>query len=188
MAVDRTKVLRFLNAYQQGFKYKDNAEEFELAICQVQLGDYAEARKSFEKSCKGMLKTRFWETTSEPNILVDICALSGRTNLHPKVLQELETYKTDHRGDSLVALYAYALMDLLLPSGNDITVWIQYLLKKPKYKDTFAMGQTLQAIVDKDQAALDIALANLLKAHEGMANYGGLRETAEGLLRCLLLM
>jgi tetratricopeptide (TPR) repeat protein len=180
--MDHSKIVKFLNDYRKILKPADDQDKFYLAICQVQLGNYAEAQQLFEKSCEGMLKTRLWQKTSQPNWLVDICVLSGREDLYPKVLRELETYKTDSRGDSLVALYAYALIEVLMHIENDITNWIQGLLKKPKVKDTFAIGQTLQAILDEDQIALDSALANLLKAHEGMARYGNLRETAEGLL------
>ncbi len=114
--------------------------------------------------------------------LVDICVLAGRADLYPAVLKELNLYHLDYRGNSLVALYSYALMELLLASGNDITECIQVLLKRPKVKDTFAIGRVLQAIVKEDQALFHEASVNLLKAHEGMAKHGALRETAEGLL------
>jgi hypothetical protein len=58
------------------------------------------------------------------------------------------------------------------------------LLKKPKIKDTFAMGQIIAAIIGRDQLAFDTAMDSLLKAHRGMAKFGGLRETPEGFL-CL---
>lgn len=59
-------------------------------------------------------------------------------------------------------------------------------VKTPKVQ-RFAIGQTLEAIVAQDQAAFDSALASLLKAHQGMAKRGSLRETATGLL-CLPAM
>jgi hypothetical protein len=182
MALDRAKVLRYLNDYEQILKPEDDQDKFYPAICQVQLANYTEAQQLFEKSCMGMLKTGLWKGTSQPNWLVDICLLSGRADLYPMVLQELEVYKTDRRGNSLVALYAYTLIELLAPSGTDGMVWIQGLLKKPGVKDTFAMGQVLQAIVTEQQSSLDTALARLLEAHEGIAKHGSLRDSAEGLL------
>ena len=146
------------------------------------MGDYDEAQRLFEKSYFGMLKTQFWKATGEPNHLVDICILSGKPHHYPEVVQELNLYRMSRRRNSLVALYAYALMELFIPSGQNITTWIEGLLKEPKVKDTFAMGQALQAIVKEDQALFHEASANLLKAHEGMAKHGALRETAEGLL------
>jgi hypothetical protein len=183
MTVDRAKVLKYIDGYQRRLKPDDDQRKFYLAVCQVQLRDYAEAQQLFEKSCNAMFGARpLWKDSGQPHWLVDICVLSGRTDLYPKVLRELDAYKTIPLGRSLVALYAYALMELLLPSEGNITQWIQDLLVKPKVKDTFAMGQALQAIVDRDQSALNDALTSLLKAHEGMAKHGGLRESAEGLL------
>jgi hypothetical protein len=180
--MDRAKVLKFMDSYQQKFKYQHNVEDFKLAICQVQLGNYADARQSFERSGEGMFKFPLWKQTGQPHWLVDICVLAGRADLYLSVMQELETYKANPLGKSLAALYAYALMELLLPSGNDITRWIQGLLEEPKVKRTFAMGQTIQAIIEQDQFTFNGALANLLKAHEGKAKHGNLRWTAEGLL------
>ncbi len=182
MAINRTKVLEFLTDYRNILKPNDYDDKFLIAICYVQLDDYPKAQELFEQSCKAMFTTQLWRSTSQPNWLVDICVLSGRKDLYPKVQQALESYKSDYRGGSLVALYSYALMELLLPAGNEIDPWIQGLLKKPKVKDTFAIGQVLQAIVEENQIGLDSALESLLKAHAGMAKYGGLRETAEGLL------
>ena len=180
--MDRAKVLKFMDSYQQKFKYQHNVEDFKLAICQVQLGNYADARQSFERSGEGMFKFPLWEHTGQPHWLVDICVLAGRADLYPSVMQELEAYKVNPLGKSLIALYAYALMEMLLPSGNDIAIWIQSLLKKPKVKRTFAMGHVLQAILEGDQSLFHESLANLLKAHEGKAKHGELRWTAEGLL------
>jgi hypothetical protein len=180
--MDHAKILRFLNNYQQFLKPEDDQRKFYLAICQVQLGNYDEAQRLFEKSCSGMFKNQLWKRTSQPNWLVEICVLAGRADLYPKVLKELNLYRMDYRGDSLVALYAYALMELLLPSGRDVTEWIQILLKRPKVKNTFAIGQIIRALVNEDLSALSDAVTDLLKAHEGMAKHGALRETAEGLL------
>lgn len=183
MTVVHAKALKFLNDYQRILKPEDSLRKFYLAICQVQLGDYAEAQRLFERSCTAMFSPRpFWRDSGQPHWLVDICVLSGRTDLYPAVLRELEAYKMIPLGRSLIALYAYALMELLLPAGGNITQWTQGLLKKPKVKETFAMGLALQAIVEGDQSSLNNALTHLLKAHEGMAKHGGLRESAEGLL------
>ena len=187
MAINHSKVLKHLDNCQRILKPEYDEDKFLLAICQTQLGNYAEAQRLFEKSCKGMLKTQWWKKTSEPNLLVDICILCGRIEFYPDVERELDYYKIDYRGNSLVALYSYAVMELLSPSRNDITKWIQGLLKKPKVKDTFAMGKVFQAILDENQSAFNDGLTHLLKAHEGIAKYGSLRESAEGLL-CMSAM
>jgi hypothetical protein len=74
-----------------------------------------------------------------------------------------------------------------LPTGWDISVSIKALLKKPKWKLTYAAGQVLQSIVDENSLALNTTLLSLLKAHEGSAKHGELRETAEGLI-CMQAM
>jgi tetratricopeptide (TPR) repeat protein len=180
--MEQSRIMKLLNDYQRILKPENDQLKFFLAICQVQLGDYEEARRLFEKSYFGMFKTQYWKGTSQPNLLVDICIMSGRPDHYAEAVQELNLYRMSRRRDSLVALYAYALMELLIPSGQDITTWIQGLLKKPKVKDTFAMGQILRAFVEGDQILFHEASATLLKAHEGMAKHGALRETAEGLL------
>jgi hypothetical protein len=119
MTVDRAKVLKYIDGYQRRLKPDDDQRKFYLAVCQVQLRDYAEAQQLFEKSCNAMFGARpLWKDSGQPHWLVDICVLSGRTDLYPKVLRELDAYKTIPLGRSLVALYAYALMELLLPSAS----------------------------------------------------------------------
>jgi hypothetical protein len=78
-------------------------------------------------------------------------------------------------------------MELLSPSGWDIQKSIKVLVRKPKWKFPYAIGQVLQSIIDYDSPGLEIAMMSLLKVHEGMAKHGGLRETAEGLI-CLPAM
>jgi hypothetical protein len=126
---------------------------------------------------------KIWKDTAQPNWLTDICILSGRTDLFPQVLKELELYKQiPSKGDSPGAMYPYGLMELLMPSGWDIYKSIQVLLKRPKYKDLYAIGETLKAIINNDQLSFIEGLQHLLKSHEGIAKYGGLRESAEGFL------
>lgn len=178
--MDKAKILKRLDICLR--IVKGDKDKYKLAICQAQLGNYPEAQKLFEQSCIGMLQTKWWTNISQPNLLVDICILSGRTDAYPAILLELELYKQDDRGNSLVALYSYATMELLTSPHKNIEGWIKGLLKDAKIKYTFAMGQVFEAIVAQDQTAFDVGLANLLKAHEGMAKRGSLRETATGLL------
>lgn len=178
--MDKAKVRKYFENYQRIVKF--DRDKYFLAICEVQLGNYSEGQRLFQQSCAGMFQTKWWLKTSQPNFLVDICILAGQTDAYPAILSELELYKQDNRGNSLVALYSYATMELLTSPHKNIEGWIQGLLKYPKYKDIFAMGQVFEAIVAQDQAAFEVAMANLLKAHEGMAKRGSLRETATGLL------
>ncbi len=130
--MDKAKAFQYLEDYQRIVKY--DQEKYFLAICQLQLGNYPEAQQLFQQSCARMLQTRWWTKISQPDLLVDICILSGQMDVYPEILPELELYKQDYRGDSLVAMYSYAIMELLPSPHKGITQWIQGLLKRPKYK------------------------------------------------------
>ena len=183
------KVITFLNDYPRIFKPDDDKTAFYLGNCYVQLDDYAEAQRQFERSIIAMFgPKKLWKDTGQVDWLVDICVLSGRTDLFPDVLRELELYKKiPSKGDSALAYYVYGLMDLLYPSGWDIPISIKNLLKRPKWKLTYAIGQVLQSIIDGDLVALNSTLSNLLKVHDGMVKHGALRVTAEGLI-CMQAM
>ena len=56
------------------------------------------------------------------------------------------------------------------------------LFNKPKVKYTFAAGRIIKSVIEHCQPGFDEALSDLLKAHRGMAKFGGLRETPEGFL------
>ena len=181
----KQKASKFLESYQRRGLVKPDHDQsaFFLALCHVQLGNYTEAQRLFEQSIQAMfIPPLLWHRSSQPNWLVDVCVLSGRTNHYRDAARKLDEYRSDRRGDSLVALYAYSMMEFLLPAGKDFSSWIEGLLKKPKIKDMYAMGLSIQAIVDGNDSKLQYALLALLEAHRGQAIHGGLRETAEGLL------
>jgi hypothetical protein len=185
----RDKVTKKLKGYQKILKRSDRSLAFLMGICHIQLGDYKKGRRLFERSCHATFKHPFyWKISDQPNWLVDICVLSGKTNRYPDVLRELELFKKTDRGMlSLWALYAYGVMEFLLPTGWNVATSIQELLNVPKSKVSYANGEALLAINEKDQTGLESALISLLKAHEGKAKYGALRETSEGLL-CMSAM
>ena len=166
---------------------------FRLAICEIILGNYPKAREHLSRSMTVMLGSNpFWRKSGQPNWLVDIAILSGRSELYPSVVEELTVYrvtpsKSGPIGSSPMAHYCYSVMEILLPSSKNISEWIKDLKKRPKYKDLYYAGFVLQAILDGDQAAFTQSLQLLLKAHEGMAKYGDLRLTPEGWL-CLPAM
>lgn len=158
-----------------------------VAISLAKLGNYPKARESFRLALKGYLEDRTWRGSSEPNQLVDTYVLAGESASLSQLSKEIVDYRSDPRGQSLVAIYASAVICLLYHQDEQVDVFVSGLLKKPRIKDTFAMGQVIRAIVDGDQSAFHDALDNLLKAHRGMAKFGGLRETPEGFL-CLPAM
>lgn len=183
--MDKTKVIYFLNNYPSVF---DDDDAFRLGNCYVQLGDFLEAQRQYERSIVHMFGTRPTWKAGQVDWLVDTCVLSGREDLLTNVLKELELYKKiPNKGDSAIAMYAYGLMELLLPSGWDMSVSIGELLKRPRWKLTYEIGYVLQSIVDENSLALNNSLMDLLKAHEGKAKHGELRETSEGLI-CMQAM
>jgi tetratricopeptide (TPR) repeat protein len=185
------KIQRYIVRLQEMLannKPSSEQEAFKLGNCYVQLGKYSEAQQLYERSCvANFITPMFWKLSGQPNWLADIWVLSGRMDLYKDVCLELEVFDEGPQKGSLVDLYAHGLMELLFPTGVDMSNWIEKILKYPKYKDMFAIGQVLQAILMKDQLSYNAALANLLKAHEGMAKHGSLRETPEGLL-CMAAM
>lgn len=184
--MDKSKVTYFLNNYPPVF---GDEEAFLLGNCYIQLGDFSEAQRHYERSIINMFGIRpAWKGAGQVDWLVDTCVLSGREDLRTKVLYELELHKKiPSQGDSAIAMYTYGLMELLLPSGWDISISIKELLRRPKWKLTYAAGQVLQSIIDGNSLALNSTLSGLLKAHEGRAKHGELRETAEGLI-CMQAM
>ena len=157
------------------------------AICLTKLGDYREAQRTYSTSLRSALEDRLWHLSGEVHRLVDTLILSNESSMFPRVLGEVEAYKLDRRRDALYPLYAYAIACLLAGEDERATDYVPGLLKKPRIKDTFAMGETIRAIVDHDQTVFDTALGALLRAHRGMAKFGALRETPEGFL-CLPAM
>jgi hypothetical protein len=166
---------------------------FYLAICEIILGNYPKAKNLFTESIIAMFGTNsFWRASSQPNWLVDIAILSGRSDLYPSVLEELTLYrlsstKSKPVGNSPMAHYCYSVMEIACPNSGNISEWIKDLIKRPKYKDLYAAGLALQAILSKDQASFISSLHLILKAHEGQAKHGDLRWSPEGWL-CLPAM
>lgn len=159
-----------------------------IAICWTQLAKYTNALHFYDLALQGLLRDRRgWHGTSEPNRLVDTFTLANQPELYHQVREEVEAYKLDPRGNSLVALYSYALLRLIPGRDEEAGDYVRGLLEKDKVKYTLAMGKTIKAIIEHDQVAFDAALGDLLKAHRGMAKFGGLRETPEGFL-CLPAM
>jgi hypothetical protein len=158
-----------------------------VAVCMTQLRRYPDAMHCYGLALQHSLKDRFWHRTSRPNWLVDAYSLANQPDLYPEVLKEVEDYKLDYRGKSLVAVYACAIAHLLSSADQEAKSYVPELLGKPKVKWTFAIGRIIEALVERNQLEFDVALGDLLKAHHGMANLGRLRETPEGFL-CLPAM
>ena len=192
--MNREKVERSLDFYKKSIDSNEKFIEidgFLLAICYVKLGEFTIAQQLFEKSCLAMFgPPRMWRMSSQVSWLVDVWVLSTKKSFYSKVLEELENYRRDkpaNNANSLLAQYSYGLVEILHPTGVDISKWIQNLTAKPSIKDLFAIGQVFQAILDRDTTAVNTAMEKLLIAHQGKAKHGVLRETSEGFL-CMSAM
>jgi tetratricopeptide (TPR) repeat protein len=175
-----------LQFYSQ-HRISESADHLMVAICLTRLERYPEARRFYRLSIHSSFTDRFWHDTSRPDWLVDTYMLAGEPSVYPQVLQEVEDYKLDPRGDSLYAFYAYAVTYLAAGRDRDAGACVPKLLARPKLKETYAMGRAIEAAIQRDQSAFDTALDLVLQAHRGMAKFGGLRWSAEGFL-CLQAM
>jgi hypothetical protein len=192
--MNQAKFDRLFNLVQNRFdkaKETDEVSGFLLAICYVKLGEYKAAQQLFEKSCLAMFgPPQMWKMTAMICWLVEVWILSARKDLYLTVLEELEKFKEEMPKDnanSPVAYYSYSLVEILYPTGIDISPWVQILMAKPGFKEMVASGQVFQSVLDRDEIALNSAIKELLNIHQGKAKHGILRETPEGFL-CMSAM
>jgi hypothetical protein len=166
---------------------------FYLAICETIIGEFTKAQNLYEQALLIMLEPKsFWRDSSQPNWLIDIAILSGRKDIYPLIHKELINYrmnssKNNPIGKSPMACYCYCVMEFLYPTKANTSDWINEIIKYPKYKDLYAAGLSLRAILDQDQKQFSNSIQLLLKAHNGIAKFGGLRLSPEGWL-CLSAM
>jgi hypothetical protein len=177
------KVSKFLNNYQQTTRTSDDQRAFFLGICYCQIGDYSQAKQLFEASCLAMFKPpMLWQTTGQPNWLIDICILSGRLDLVSAVRQELAAYKLSKKGKSLMSLYSYKMIELIDLRGGGVLSSADELTTAVKAKDINAIGICMDGIIASNPVKFNSSLETLLDYHSRQATIGSLRATAEGLL------
>jgi len=159
-----------------------------VALCRIKLEDYRQALQDYQAVLVGMLRNRrSWFGMSMPYLLVNAYAMAYLPDLYPQVDAEIEAYKKVPEGDAPMAHTAYAEMHLLRGESEEALAHVPAILKRPKYKDVYAVGLVVQAIANRRQEDFDAALAQLLQAHRGQAKFGQLRESPEGYL-CLHAM
>jgi hypothetical protein len=159
------------------------------AICHTCLGDYGQAQYHYGAALqKAFGHQPLWLGTSQPDWLVHMYVMANTPSSYAETRAVFERNKpTSPWKDALHGIYSDAMFRLIEGRDGEAMQLTPRLLARPKYKDSFAMGKTIAAIVERDQGALDDALSLLLTAHRGMAKFGALRETAEGFL-CLSAM
>jgi hypothetical protein len=190
--MDKEEIRKFKEQYEQEPKIFEH-NYFYVAICEVVLENYPNAKHLFEKAALRMFEENpAWKISSQPDWLADITILSGRTDLFPSVMKDLSLYRAGSTkirpvANAPLTFYCCCIMEMLIPQSGNLKDWIGELLKRPKYKDLYAAGLTIQAIQDHDQSAFDSSLRSLLKVHAGKVKYGEFRWSPLGWL-CLPAM
>jgi hypothetical protein len=164
--------------------------KLKTAICLTMLQDYPAAREAFRLTLDNFLHSasKAWLGTNQPNWLADTCILADQSEFYEQAYGLIDqAYAAHPLGTAPIILYARALLQLAIYEDADALAYAHGIPSKPGLKDLFAAGQAMRAIVERNQTALDSALAIVLQAHRGMAKFGGLRETPEGYL-CLPAM
>lgn len=181
--MERSKVMEYIEKYHHHVVPGDDESLYELAICNVVLGNYTEAQVQFGSSCQAMLENsrKFWKLIARTDWPVNTYILSGKKEFLPKVISELDSFKTlPSIGNAPYACSGYGMMNLLLSKSEELAQCIEVMLKRPRWKDLYALGQCFKAIDAGDQLAFETALGTLLKVHEGQARNGIYKFTAEG--------
>lgn len=160
---------------------------YKLANCYLRMDKFDDAKHYYTQSLIAMfIPPKSWIDTGQTDWLVNVCVLAGRSDLYSRVVEELDLCKSTVIGTYPIFYYSMCVMDFLGEHKNG-PLWIAKLLEKPKIKETFYMGEAFQAILDKNETNLNLALTNLLVKHQGRVRHGDLRETAEGLI-CMSAM
>ncbi len=182
--MDQEKVKKLLKFYTHEEYFADDQHAFYQGICHIQLGNFIEAKKQFNRTVQSIfIPPLVWKIFGQPFWLIDFSILSDRKDIFPIIYEELEKYKNyQYIGDSLYAFFTYGLFEFLYPTGWEIIKSIQVLKKKPKIKETYAYGNALEALLKNNSSDFNTGIQGLLKAHEGRAKHGNLRYSAEGLL------
>jgi hypothetical protein len=154
------------------------------------LEDYPAAREAFRRTLDDFLNAvnKAWLATNQPNWLADTCVLADQPAFYEQAYRLIDqAYATHPLGAAPIILYARATLQLAICEDIQALAYARGIPSKPGLKDLYAAGHAVQAIMERDQTALDTSLVVILQAHRGMAKFGGLRETPEGYL-CLPAM
>lgn len=184
-ASNRERYTQALEAFSQ--PPTASGKQLMTAICLMKLEDYQGAQHFYRLSLYSAFSDRMWQLSGYVSRFADALILANQPSLSNRVIEEIEAYKLDRKSGSLLALYAFAISNLITDQDEDARDYVRGILNKPKIKWTFAMGMTIEAIINRNQRNLDLAIGELLLAHQRKAKFGDLRETPEG-FACLPAM
>jgi len=174
-------------------RIKDNVEDDPIdylhsAICSTQYGKYEEAKRLYaEATRKFVEQPRLWQIAGTPNRMVDSYVLANRERLFPLVNNMLKQYE-DHETDwTYWGQYAFAVWTLVRKEDSEALQYLDKLLlerARKKVKVIYAMGLTIETVVERDQEEFDSALVELIDAHSRSEKWGWHRDSPEGFV-CL---
>lgn len=171
-------------------EYKNSKQAshlFLLSICYTKLGMYQEACHYYNSALRKNRKSigyEFYISSAQIDKLPEIFILAGEPHDFLEILNlQINKYRTDPKGKSPMALYAYVLVNLIQGESNDMDSYLNNL-EASKLEDIRAIGLSLKALVEKNQHELNRALNLLCLAHKNRVRYGNLKEAAEGFI-CL---
>ncbi len=176
--------LALIDEYKNSKKASDL---FTLSICYTKLGMYQEAHhhyKSVLRKTRKSIGYKLFIDSAQIEKLPEIFILAGEPQDLLETLNiQVNKYRTDPKGKSPMALYSYALVNLIQGGSNVMDSYLSSL-EASKLKDIRAIGLSLRALVEKNQLELNNALNILCLAHSNRVKYGNLREAAAGFI-CL---
>jgi tetratricopeptide (TPR) repeat protein len=163
----------------------DSLSHTNAANCYVKLDEFDKALQQYRKALQSRKKDLGMKLYLDANMIEKLPEVFILANEPQFYKRELENQTNNfrqkpHGGMSLVANYAYALTTLIDGYDSEIRTYVRELLRKPKVKDMYAIGQVLSGIVMRDGSAVDKALDQLVSVHNGQVKNGALRETPEG--------
>lgn len=178
----------YLLALIDEYKNSKNASGlFTLSICYTKLDMYQQAQRHFNYVLRKNRKSigyQLFISSAQIEKLPEIFILAGEPYDFLETLNiQVKKYKTDSKGKSPMALYAYALANLIQGKLDHVDGYLNSL-ETSNLKDIRAIGLSLKALVEKNQHELNSALNLLCLAHRDRVRYGNLKEAAEGFI-CL---
>ena len=188
MEILSNKARRYLEGMEKASYWSDFLN-YKKAICFVCLKEYDQAQILFQSALiNSHTDSEIWAISNQPDLLVDICLLSGEFDLVSKIHDELSGYIATRKELYYPDYYALILESFSANFQEHVFEnWVAKLLEKPSVKEGYEIGRIAQSMIAKNQSGFDVSLQGLLRVHDNMAKRGGLRETPEGLF-CLKAM
>jgi len=156
---------------------------WQLAICEILLGNNLEGLDLFKKALDAMAKQPItWFLSNQPNHLAEVLILSGENRYYNDVVEQLNNFRKKESGDSLVAHIAYGLVGLLLPELDWADRSSNFLINDSTDLEFRAIGYCIREVANGDIEKSHKYFSDIFEGHKQKAIHGSLRGTPEGWL------